>query len=279
MTRDQLWTPRVIAVAGVLGPVLCLVLLTVVLSAVRDDSSEPHPTGGASTGAPTTAAPDGPPAGVPADAQQAQVSRYVDGDTLGLTTATAGVALVLSRETTVRLLEIDTPETVDPGEPVQCYGHEATDALEGLLPIGSTVWVSADEELSDTYGRTLLYVWTSDGTFVNLEMVTNGYARALLVEPNDAYIRDIRQAQREAKAAEIGLWGACNRFGAPEHPGHGTPPTEPPPTSPPGSPGRDPRFSSCTDANAAGFGNYRRGRDREYAWYDDADGDGVVCEF
>lgn len=149
------------------------------------------------------------PGAVPRGAQRAVVVRIVDGDTLVVRAAAKGRALASTSPVTVRLLEIDTPETKKPNTPVECYGREATAFTERLVPEGSSVWVLADEDLRDRFGRVLLYLWTGDGRFVNREIVRSGHARAVLFEPNDAYIDTMRAAEREAHAARRGLWSAC----------------------------------------------------------------------
>ena len=152
---------------------------------------------------------------VPEGAEPARVVSHVDGDTIRLTGS--GVhgsdpldgADVLDGETSVRLLEIDTPELATDGAPAECFAEEASRALRDLLPVGATVWVEPDRDLLDPYGRTLLYLWTERGDFVNLELVRQGYARSVLFEPNDAYIHQMREAESEARADLRGMWGAC----------------------------------------------------------------------
>jgi micrococcal nuclease len=152
-----------------------------------------------------------PAAGIPESAEPARVTSHVDGDTIRLTAeGTAGV-LPQGHETTVRLLEIDTPEHARDGAPAACFAEEASQALADLLPTGATVWAKPDRELLDPYGRTLLYLWTTDGVFVNLELVRQGYAEAVLFEPNDEYIDRMREAEQQARAERRGLWGACRR--------------------------------------------------------------------
>ena len=216
------------------------------------------------------------PAGVPQRAQRATVLRYVDGDTIHLEGGRGSSYLLPGEDTSVRLLEIDTPESVDPNEPLQCYAKRASGALRSLLPVGSTVWTLPDRELLDQYGRTLLYLWNADGEFVNLAMVRSGHAKAVLYPPNDRYISLMRRAQAQAEVDGTGLWGACDYFGEPARLLGG--PTATAASSAEPHPGLDRRFDSCAEAVAAGYGDYRRGRDPEYLWYDDADGDGVVCE-
>jgi len=145
---------------------------------------------------------------------RATVVRIVDGDTLILRRRGDG-AVLGTGETRVRLLEIDTPESVAPGRPVECWSHAATRELSRLAPPGSAVRVQADRDLVDPYGRTLLYLWNSRGQFVNLRLVRSGAARAVLYEPNDRHIRLMRAAEQHARRTDAGLWGACPFFGAP----------------------------------------------------------------
>lgn len=215
---------------------------------------------------------------LPARAERARVVDHVDGDTLRIIADGHSTWMPPSREITVRLLEIDTPESVDPQSPEQCYAQRASKALAEMVPLGSEVWALADRELIDPYGRTLLYLWTMDGRSVNLRLVRDGYAKAVLFEPNDMYIHQMRRAEAQARGEKRGLWGACEYFGQPR--GLVAQPASSPTRSKIAGPdpSTDPRFQYCSDANDAGFGDYVAGRDREYQWYDDADGDGVVCE-
>lgn len=145
--------------------------------------------------------------GVPDGSQRATVVRVVDGDTVILRGTGDGV---LPREDTrVRLLEIDSPESVAPDRPVECFGEEAARGLAEMVPAGSTVSVVPDRQLEDPYGRLLLYVWDDDGALVNLEMVRSGLAEAVLFQPNDRYIDEMRQAEQEARSEARGMWGAC----------------------------------------------------------------------
>jgi micrococcal nuclease len=255
--------------------VLVIVALTVVVVrlAASEDRSQDAPTG-TPQGTPQGPRSDDRPSGVPGDAEQAVVTDHVDGDTLRLRGSDGAELIATDQETTVRMLEIDTPESVAPGSPVDCYAPRASAALELLLPLDSEVWVAADAELLDPYDRVLLYVWDANGTFVNLEMVETGHARAVLYEPNDRYIRLMRRAEGRARSAGVGLWGRCEYFGQPRGLVGGPQPSQ---TAPPQE-GTDPRFDTCTAAIDAGYGDYRKGRDPEYAWYVDSDGDGLVCE-
>lgn len=138
----------------------------------------------------------------PAAGGNAVVLHVVDGDTIDVA--------VDNGDERVRLLGIDTPESVDPNRPQQCYGAEATAALETILPPGTTVLLVRDIEPRDRFGRLLAYVYrTDDGLFVNHQLVADGHADVLIIDPNDAHERDLRAARAVARAADAGLWGAC----------------------------------------------------------------------
>ncbi|HEX6246300.1 MAG TPA: thermonuclease family protein [Nocardioidaceae bacterium] len=183
---------------------LTVAVVTGVAVALRLVAADPPPSGQQGTGEVSVAT------GVPDEAERARVVSHVDGDTLHLvSTDDRPEALRPDEDTTVRLLEVDTPEHGRDGQPEECYADEATEALENLVAVGEDVWVLPDRDLLDRYGRTLLYLWTDDGAFVNLEMVRQGYARAVLHEPNDAFIDVMNEAERQARAEGRGMWGSC----------------------------------------------------------------------
>ncbi len=138
----------------------------------------------------------------------------------------------------MRLLEVDAAETVHLAEPVGCFWPAASAALTRMAPPGARVWVLPDVELRDPYDRYLMYLWSVQNgrtRFVNETLVRRGFARAALYEPNDRYIDLIRAAEAEARAADTGLWGACEYFGQPLNPDPSPPPQErstPPSTRP-----------------------------------------------
>jgi micrococcal nuclease len=144
-----------------------------------------------------------PSADIPAGAFAATVNYVHDGDTLFLDNG--------STELKVRLIGIDTPELDSPQRPDagECYGEEARQLLRGFLPQGTTVWAHADRETEDRYGRSLLYLYLDDGTFVNRAMVELGAAEALKVGRNDRFWPELRAAEDEASAAGLGMWGIC----------------------------------------------------------------------
>ena len=141
----------------------------------------------------------------PLPAGSARVIEVIDGDTIVLD-------LAGSRETT-RLLGIDTPEVRHPTRPVECWGAEASARLRQLAPPGTVVRVERDEEARDHYDRLLAYVHVAapDGTevFVNRQLVAEGAAVTLPIDPNDAHRAELAQAEQAARAAGAGMWGAC----------------------------------------------------------------------
>jgi len=132
----------------------------------------------------------------------AVVERVVDGDTL--------IARVGNRSETVRLIGVDAPESVAPTRPVQCFGREASLFLAATLPAGTEISLVRDVEARDVYDRLLGYVVrSSDGLFVNLALVADGYAAVLNYPPNDHYADSLSRAETEAQAAGRGLWSLC----------------------------------------------------------------------
>lgn len=125
------------------------------------------------------------------------VTRVVDGDTI-----------VIEGDRKVRLIGVNTPETVDPRRPVQCFGHEASNFTKSLLE-GHAVKLEKDISETDKYGRLLRYVYSDDGTFVNLALVQGGYAQVNTYPPDVAHTKEFQAAQADAKAAKRGLWGSC----------------------------------------------------------------------
>src|SRR4051794_26011948 len=140
---------------------------------------------------------------LPPDAFAARVIRVVDGDTL-LATPAGGSGAVR-----VRVIGMDTPETVKPGTPVRCYGPQASAFAKHLLPPG-TVVRAAHEPGGDTdaFGRQLWDVWLPDGRFLESVLTASGAARAYPYPPQVAYADLLRTLAGRAQAADRGLWGA-----------------------------------------------------------------------
>lgn len=139
----------------------------------------------------------------PAGATLSHIAYVYDGDTLYLRPEGA---ISRADEIKVRLIGVDSPEL---RPTVECFGVEARDHLRALLPEGTPVWVEADREPLDQYGRSLLYLWTTDGRSVNLDLVKDGFATALRIAPNDTHWDVFDAAEAEARNSAAGLWGAC----------------------------------------------------------------------
>jgi micrococcal nuclease len=161
-------------VAGLLGP--CALLLVAGCGSARPASAGP------------------PGAGV--------VVRPVDGDTV--------IVRIGHAQESVRLIGIDTPESVSQVTPVECYGPEAKHRTAELLPPGTPVLLQRDVEARDKYDRLLAYITrTSDGAFINLLLVEEGFAGSFRFPPNTAHEAEFAHAEAAAKADERGLWPAC----------------------------------------------------------------------
>jgi micrococcal nuclease len=176
----------IVALIGILGALLfagSLSVFVVVLTTVARHSSTPF-------------------------AAEPTVIDVIDGDTID-------VRIGYKRQR-IRLLGIDTPETKDPRKPVQCFGHEASAHTAQLLPRGTILRLEHDLEEHDIYNRLLTYVWrAADGLFVNLDLVSGGFADILSIAPNTAHADEFRAAMVAAKAAPRGLWASCGGPGKP----------------------------------------------------------------
>ena len=149
---------------------------------------------------------------MPDDAMPIEITHIVDGDTVRARPA-AGTSAPWTvaegsadDEVPVRLIGVDTPEVYPD---LECGGEEATDALRALVPEGETVWATRDAEERDSYDRVLLYLWTGEGTFVNLDLVATGAGEALRIDPNDRYWPLLQEAESAAIAAGAGIWSRC----------------------------------------------------------------------
>jgi micrococcal nuclease len=177
---------------------LAVVLLAVMLAGCGGSleqgggSAGEAPAGLATTGAERAAWPD-----PPGDAVAAEVQRVTDGDTF--------VATVEGRKERIRVIGVDTPETVAPNRPVEPYGKQASAFAKRHLT-GATVRLAGDAEPRDRYGRMLAYVWLADGTFWNALLVAEGYAQQLTIPPNVTYAGLFRRLVAEARREHRGLW-------------------------------------------------------------------------
>jgi micrococcal nuclease len=148
-------------------------------------------------------APGGPDPLEPDASASATVERVIDGDTI--------VVRLDGREERVRYIGVDTPETVKPQAPVECFGEAAHRLNARLLAGGgSRVTLRFDRELRDRYGRLLAYVHRAgDGLSVNAQLIRAGAARTLPIDPNTAHAAELARLQAGAQAGRRGLWGSC----------------------------------------------------------------------
>lgn len=135
------------------------------------------------------------------EGEQEIVTKVVDGDTIDLETGQV-----------VRLIGIDTPETVDPRRPVGCFGKEASNETKSLLT-NKKVILQKDVSEVDKYKRLLRYVYlpldNGQILFVNDYLIREGFAKVLTYPPDVKYNEQFRQAERKAREESKGLWGKC----------------------------------------------------------------------
>ena len=127
------------------------------------------------------------------------VDRVVDGDTAKV--------FYGGESEYVRYIGIDTPESVQPGEPVECFGNESKDLNASLIE-GERMRLVFDEERRDHYGRLLAYVYV-DGKLLQAELLRRGYATTLEVSPNTSKADRFARLEEEARQRDRGLWAAC----------------------------------------------------------------------
>jgi micrococcal nuclease len=130
---------------------------------------------------------------------RAYVVRAVDGDTIEV--------VVDGHREDVRYIGVDTPETVKPGTPVQCFGPQAS-RFDHALVEHRRVRLVFGAERRDAYGRLLAYVYLGR-RFVNAILVRRGLARSLTIPPNDRFAPLLRRLELRAGRSGRGLWGAC----------------------------------------------------------------------
>lgn len=209
------------------------------------------------------------------------VTKVVDGDTIDVN--------IEGKIERLRLIGIDTPETVDPRKPVQCFGREASNKAKELLE-GKKVRLESDEtqDNRDKYDRLLRYVYLEDGTSYNKLIIMEGYAHEYTYNIPYKYQSEYKQAQKEAEVAQRGLWSpsTCNGNTSQTEPQDNSPSTTqtaPKPQSTPQQSGNcDPNYTPCIpnvgyDLNCSDIRKKVQviGTDRHRL---DRDGDGYGCE-
>lgn len=135
-----------------------------------------------------------------------RVVRVIDGDTI--------VVLINGVETKVRLIGVDTPETVHPQKPVEAFGIEASNFLKGILYNAYVDLAYDDSNIAtnhlDKYGRTLAYVIrTSDNLVINEEIIKQGYGHAYVKYPF-ARMESYVALEKQARESNAGLWGSSS---------------------------------------------------------------------
>lgn len=128
-----------------------------------------------------------------------KVIRAVDGDTLKID--------MNGTEESVRLIGINTPETVDPRKTVECFGKEASARMKDLAQ-GKLVYLETDSSQGarDAYGRLLAYIYLEDGQMLNRKMIAEGYAYEYTYLSPYKYQKEFRQLQNLARTSKYGLW-------------------------------------------------------------------------
>jgi len=133
-----------------------------------------------------------------------KVVKVADGDTIDVD--------IDGKTERIRMIGINTPETVDPRKPVECFGVEASNKAKELLS-NKKVRLDADstQDDRDKYNRLLRYVWREDGLFYNLEIIKQGYAYEYTYDLPYKFQKDFKNAQSDAKTKKLGLWAdnAC----------------------------------------------------------------------
>lgn len=134
-----------------------------------------------------------------------KVTKVIDGDTIQIE--------MNGNLEKVRLIGINTPETVDPRRPVECFGKEASKRMKDLLS-GQIVRLEYDDSqgIRDTYDRILAYVYLEDNQMINRKMIAEGYAYEYTYMAPYKYQKEFRGLQNFARTNQYGLWslGSCN---------------------------------------------------------------------
>lgn len=134
-----------------------------------------------------------------------EIVKVIDGDTVQVK--------INGKSEVVRLIGIDTPESVDPRKPVQCFSVEATKRAKEILPTGKRVTLESDPTQGDKdkYNRLLRYVFFEDGTNFDKLMISDGYAHEYTYQVPYKYMEEFKETEKVAREAKRGLWAddAC----------------------------------------------------------------------
>lgn len=133
---------------------------------------------------------------------KATVDRVVDGDTVIVNIESPPI--VLNSQERVRLIGVDTPETVHPTKQVELFGKEASTFAKRTLE-DQTIFLAFDWDLRDKYGRVLAYIYLNNGLCYNALLIQNGYGFAYLNYPFQ-FMDEFSSYQKEAQRFSKGLW-------------------------------------------------------------------------
>ena len=134
-----------------------------------------------------------------------EVVKVVDGDTV--------IINYKDKEERVRLIGVNTPETVDLRRRIECFGHEASAFTKNLLDQRRVkLELDPSQGERDKYGRLLAYLFLDSGELVNLKIIEGGYGYEYTYHLPYKYQKEFKEAESQAKAAGLGLWAkeTCN---------------------------------------------------------------------
>lgn len=135
----------------------------------------------------------------PLDKVSVTVHSVADGDTLT-------VEFTNGKKEKVRLLLVDTPETVHPTKKEQPFGRDASNYTKRILKKGKKVTLEIGQPERDRYDRLLGYIWV-DGVNLNQTLIEKGFARVAYINPpNIKYLADFKAAEKAAKEKKVGIW-------------------------------------------------------------------------
>jgi micrococcal nuclease len=132
-----------------------------------------------------------------------EIIDVIDGDTIDIE--------INGKKIRTRMLGIDTPETVDPRKPIQCFGKEASDNTKSML-IGHFVTIETDfmQSSVDKYNRLLAYIYHENGLFINRYLLENGFAYEYTYGIPYSKQKEFKKLESLAKKNKLGLWGECD---------------------------------------------------------------------
>ncbi|MCB9805794.1 thermonuclease family protein [Candidatus Nomurabacteria bacterium] len=147
------------------------------------------------------------------NSEQVEETQYEEGDVVRIVDGDTVVVFTNNQKTKVRLIGVNTPETVDPRKEVECFGQEASDFLKNILS-DKKVELEIDETQGtyDKYERMLAYIFLN-GENINQKIIEEGYGYEYTYSVPYKYQESFKMLEAEAKENKIGLWGeACQSY-------------------------------------------------------------------